>query len=540
MGRVFTDEIRLVHRSSLLIGAAGQKHHDKVPSMVAFERKNVEAWGFGVMSLTPESIPNLDSYKLFKPLFNSQNPEHASEAELCVRAFLSELYKYLREALKDQLPEGQTWDESKVKFLFSYPTTWDKDTQARFSAEVRKAGYQAVDEQLSMLSLDEAQASMVHFFSSAREGTLPRPGEHVLVADIGGGTSDISIYEVGSLEGREATLMPVVCDEGRYIGSTQVDEQFRNKLRPIVSSIYRRRLQELPDAQEPEEYALGKYADAAVLHVEQNTVYVTQKHRYGMKAVNGRLQKAIFDLSVSDPVGSKAQAGEVVKKTSIPIPISREEFFEDAFQDQCTKIWDQCRSQMEALQAGRTVRHVVLAGGFGSSPYVTAKLREYFAEHANSQKARPPSMIAIGDAQLAVCQGLVHDELRNIHGTGLWVYPAIASYGIQKGGRKDSIRWFLRHGDELKVPHTVDIERHVDIDQIGKAGSLNLKIVKVVRSPPRGLFISSAEKALWIERVEPIQDISDLVKVGKISRARRGDIWGRLTPSRRRSICRPI
>ncbi|KAI1194914.1 hypothetical protein F5X97DRAFT_327011 [Nemania serpens] len=65
------------------------KQYDKVPSMVVFESGRLEAWGFGVMDLKIESIPNLDSYKLFKPLFDSQDPSEASEAERCVRIFLN-------------------------------------------------------------------------------------------------------------------------------------------------------------------------------------------------------------------------------------------------------------------------------------------------------------------------------------------------------------------------------------------------------------------------------------------------------------------
>ncbi|KAI1739073.1 hypothetical protein F4680DRAFT_156419 [Xylaria scruposa] len=481
--------------------------------MVVFDGSNLKAWGFGVLGMNIDSITNFDSYKLFKPLFNSQDLAEASEAERCVRVFLKALYKYLKEALKAQLPEGQAWDQSKVKFLFSYPTTWDKETQARFSAVVKEAGYEAVSEQSAMTSLDEAEASMIHFISSARESAMPKPGEHVLVADVGGGTSDISIYKVNDLEGRKAKLVPVVCDEGKYIGSTQIDEQFKDKLRPIVEKVYGQRLQEQLSLQQVDKFALEMYVDAAVLHIEQNTVYITQKHRYGKKVVDGRLQKAEFALSFLDPAESEVQEGKVSTKTSIPIRIHREEFFEDAFRDQCAKIWDQCKSQMERLRAGLTVKHVVLAGGFGSSPYVMANLSEKFTEYAKSQKADAPKVSQIADAQIAVCQGLVYDELRNIHGNGSWVYPSAASYGIRKGGKQDSIKWFLKYEEELRVPYPVDIERHVDIDQNGKVESLDFEIVKMEKLPPPTKFaMNNAGKAEWNQHSVPIKNISDWVK----------------------------
>lgn len=47
-----------------------------------------------------------------------------------MRIFLKALLKHLKEAqaLKDKLPEGQSWDQSKIKFVFSYPTTWNDKT----------------------------------------------------------------------------------------------------------------------------------------------------------------------------------------------------------------------------------------------------------------------------------------------------------------------------------------------------------------------------------------------------------------------------
>ncbi|KAF5586243.1 actin-like ATPase domain-containing protein [Fusarium pseudocircinatum] len=431
----------------------GFKNYNKVPSMVAFERRNLEAWGFGVMNLEPQSITNLNSYKLFKPLFNSPNSPDATEAKLCVCTFLEALHKHLQQELKGMLPE-QTWDESKVKFLFSYPTTWDQETKERFSTTIEEAGYKKWGDQASLLSLDEVEASTLHYFNGASEHTLPKPDDYILVADIGGGTSDVSINKVVDLTGREAKLLPMVSDEGRYIGSTQIDDQFKDKLRPILLGSYRERLRDGIGDQQLDAVA-ESYVDAAVLHLEYN---------YGQ--VEGRLQRPTFPLMFPDPFPIEGKA-----TTPIQEAIHREDFFENAFNEQCSKIWNQCKLQMEELEKmgnvspGQVVKHVVLAGGLGSSRYIMAKLSLEFAKYAETRKASPPNVVQIRDAEIAVCQGLVHGELRNLHGDSIWVYPAVASYGIQKGGNKNDIKWFLKHGDELKVPYDITIERHVDIAQ---------------------------------------------------------------------------
>ncbi|KAH7276219.1 hypothetical protein B0J15DRAFT_519716 [Fusarium solani] len=211
--------------------------------MIAFDgdKDKVEAWGFSVMTIPAESIPYLHLYKLFKPVFDSQDHSEILESEKCVRAFLKALLEHLKQHLKDQLPTDQDWDESMVKFLFSYPTTWNKNTKARFSSCVKEAGYKMVDDQDTITSLDEAQASMLHFFSSFSKQTrqtLPKEGEHILVADIGGGTSDMLICKVGEAAGRDVKLVHVVLDEGKDIRSTQIDEAFKKKLRPELMNIY--------------------------------------------------------------------------------------------------------------------------------------------------------------------------------------------------------------------------------------------------------------------------------------------------------------
>ncbi|KAG5824831.1 hypothetical protein H9Q74_005057 [Fusarium xylarioides] len=484
----------------------GFKNYNKVPSMVAFERRNLEAWGFGVMNLEPQSITNLNSYKLFKPLFNSPNSPDATEAKLCVCTFLKALHKHLQQELKGMLPE-QTWDESKVKFLFSYPTTWDQETKDRFSTTIEEAGYKKWRDQASLLSLDEVEASTLHYFNGASEHTLPKPDDYILVADIGGGTSDVSINKVVDITGREARLLPMVADEGRYIGSTQIDDQFKDKLRPILMDSYRERLRDRIGGQQLDAVA-ETYVDAAVLHLEYNYTYVLQKHNYGQ--VEGRLQRPTFPLIFPDPFSTEGKA-----ITPIQEAIHREGFFENAFNERCSKIWNQCKLQMEELEkmhgesSGQIVKHVVLAGGLGSSRYIMAKLSQEFAKYAETREASPPNVVQIRDAEIAVCQGLVHGELRNLHGDSIWVYPAAASYGIQKAGNKNDIKWFLRHGDELNVPYDITIERHVDIAQ---AKTLDLQLVKVMKPPPTGLIIKGADKEAWNQLAVPVGDMSQWVK----------------------------
>ncbi|RTE81509.1 hypothetical protein BHE90_003950 [Fusarium euwallaceae] len=499
-----------------LMRATRRDGYDKVPSMIAFQDDKVEAWGFGVMTIPADTIRYCSLYKLFKPQFDSSNLSDRLNAEKCMRAYLKALLEHLKVNLKDQLPRNQNWDESRVKFLFSYPTTWNQDTRDRFSSCVEDAGYNMVDDQASMTSLDEAEASMLHFFSSVSGQTgenLPDDGEHILVADIGGGTSDMSIFKVGERLGQDVDLMPVVCDMGEDIGSTQIDDEFKDKLRPELMDIYRERSRRHPDSHPLSDDSLERYVDATLLHLEHNSTYAFQKHTYGQDARDGRLVRPEFELKIPDPFETGVQDQRFRTQSYIHIPIHKEKFFKNAFDVQCSKIWEQCQSQMERLRAGQTVKHVVLTGGLGSSIYVKKELSKKFAAFARGRNVNPPDITQIRDAQIAVCQGLVHDELRKIHGNPIWVYPAVASYGIQKGGNKNEIKWFVKNGAEVKVPHEIKIDRDVDLEQNGKAKShLDFKLVKVKVPPPEGLFVGEARRQAWNQRARAVTDVSNWVK----------------------------
>ncbi|KAI9157917.1 Heat shock 70 kDa protein 12B [Paramyrothecium foliicola] len=490
--------------------------HNKVPSMVVFKGNKVEAWGFGVKDLTIDSITNIRFYKLFKLLFDSKDSAVASEAERCVRTFLKELRIYLEEALpNEEKLKGLDWNESKVKYVFGYPTTWEDSEQTRFSDLIKEAGYQAMEDQDRMTTLDEAQASLMHFLFSGRRNvkSLPKKGGRVLVADIGGGTSDVSMFQVLSTNGLELELSCEDAVEGKDVGSTQVDEMFKDKLREEVKK-------ECPDAHQLGDDAMNTRVDAAVLHIEQSPQYVGLKHTYGQ--VRGKLPPPIFPLRIVDLVTSEPRPGD---KTTFPIEIHKKQYFESAFLSQCDKIWEQCEEQMEKLTGERAIiQHVVLAGGFGSSPYVVANLSERFKNHARSKRAR---LVQVDDAQLAVSKGLVHDELLNIHGTNGWVHPAHYSYGIQKGDDKDGITWFVKKGEELKVPHTVNITRHINnqVDSDRKL-ILELKLVRTIKRPTRGVAITGETgKGDWERCIHTVEDISSWVKDSLPVNLKRGFSW---------------
>lgn len=363
--------------------------------------------------------------------------------------------------------------------------------QKRLSNLAKEAGFPTWGEQTDLTSLNEAEASFAQYLFGADKSARPKAGENILVADVGGGTADVSIFELTSSQGHDAELTLRIGFSGRYVGSTRIDEDFREQLAPALYALYEKKLSKQTEIS-VDATDLKELVNAALVHVEHEDEYARQKHIYGATATKGRLtKKSNFTIMFRHPI----KRGKL-----LDLSIDKQAYFEDAFIAQIEETWDLCTQQMEALPDGVAVHHVVLAGGLGTSPYVVPKLKKRFKSHSRSNEA---TVASISEPQLAVSRGLVRYEQRMIQGRLGWNYSAEASYGIRMKGAKESTKWFLLKGKRLKIPQASPAKVSFD--------------VKVDRTEPLGEFTlvrsESATPTSKGARVVEIYDISTEVKV---------------------------
>ncbi|KAL2674009.1 hypothetical protein Neosp_012455 [[Neocosmospora] mangrovei] len=447
-------------------------HQDKVPSIIAYQDSTPSSWGFDVNLQEMPKAPGIKSF--FKGVFDEQDLRQANqdtslniaidEVERWLTDYLRQLYGHIKNSLKARLPLGTEWETAKIRFLFSYPTTWSKETIQRFKKVIEQAGFRGSDEPSSgpheiEATLNEAEAAMAYYFA---ESKLPKAEDHLMIADIGGGTSDVSIFLVKGYEGMSPKLSLRVAGQGLNTGSTKIDEGFETALRGRLRSLLPQLKLEGAD-----EATITTTIELLTWKMVQDSGFLDAKCRYGDKP-GGTLTKPYFYVPV--PTLDASFSDQTLEVENGRMIFYRDKLFKQLFDDECAKIWGQFTSQIEECFPGsdssrleKVKLHVILTGGMGSSQYV----KDFLVKKFRAKYATVPQFAVAEEPQLAVCKGLVHDALKEINQGGLFRYAAQAWYGIAKNNSFQSVEWFLKKDEELGLSASRDVKRLLDMDGEG-------------------------------------------------------------------------
>jgi hypothetical chaperone protein len=178
----------------------------------------------------------------------------------------------------------------------------DAQAQAALEAAARAVGFREVHFQYEPL------AAAFHY-----EAQIDTE-QHVLVADIGGGTSDFSVVRVGPSRREQLDRRAdVLANHGVHIAGTDFDR--RVELASILGELGYRALGPSIDGQPPREVPSGAYFDLATWHLI-NTLYRparihelrAMKVNYADVRQHTRLMKVLCDHLGHDLVGRAEQA----------------------------------------------------------------------------------------------------------------------------------------------------------------------------------------------------------------------------------------
>ncbi|RMJ17635.1 hypothetical protein CDV36_002689 [Fusarium kuroshium] len=484
---------------------------DKVPSIIAYQANNPSSWGFDVNTQEMPKAPGIKSF--FKGVFDEKDLLQANqetglnitidEVERWLTDYLRQLYGHIKNSLEGRLPK---WEAARIRFLFSYPTTWSEETVQRFKKVIQKAGFGRSDGPSSgpheiEVTLNEAEAAMAYSFA---ESKLPNAGDHLMIADIGGGTSDVSIFQVKGYEDMSPKLFLQAAGQGMNTGSTKIDEGFETTLRKQLRSLPQLNLGGADSAM------IETAIELRTWKMVQDPAFLNAKCKYGNKP-SGPLIKPFFYVPV--PQLDTSFSDQRLEVENGRMRFYRDKLFKPLFDDQCRKIWDLFESQIEKCfspsesSLDKIKLHVILAGGMGSSKYVQDFLGERFRE----RYATVPQFAVAGEPQLAVCKGLVHDALKEINQGGIFRYSAQAWYGIAKNNSFQSVEWFLRKDEELSLSASRDVKRLLDMDDKGKMG---LQVVKTTEDVQVG-WISNKSKQLGRDPTV-VESLTDKLPLNKL------------------------
>jgi hypothetical protein len=156
-------------------------------------------------------------------------PKSIEEVEKWFEDYLRQLYKHIEFKLNQELPAPKTWANSLIEFIFSVPTTWSPHpTVERFRTILARAGFNQYPSHSIQVGLTEAEAVAVA--TSIEAPGIFVENENLLVCDVGGGTTDLSVLKVHKIGSGPPSLKQLDVVIGRNIGSVKIDEAFENRV----------------------------------------------------------------------------------------------------------------------------------------------------------------------------------------------------------------------------------------------------------------------------------------------------------------------
>ena len=249
------------------------------------------------------------------------------------------------------------------------------------------------------MGLTEAEAAAVH---TAR--SMPgifKENEVLLVCDVGGGTTDLSVFRVKNTICGSLSLEQLDVVFGATIGAAQLDTLFENAA-----------LERLQNADHTNPMGLADL-NAAAWEMRISKEYQNAKCDYGSEESLADTETFAVRVPRLDPNYTNQQYG-----ISGGDMYFRREDLKVFFDVQISKLFDMMDKQLFRLQQkhpNEEVAHLVLSGGLGNSAYVQSCLRSrYTYGNTSHSNARSIQIRVAPDPQLVVCKGNVADRVQKL------------------------------------------------------------------------------------------------------------------------------
>ena len=361
-------------------GARRNEQLEKVPTRIAYKAENEgfeeDKWGY-------EVEPGQKSYTWFKLLLDSNalatefdNPylqkmqskeghgllrtPREKTAEDVAADYLAFLYKHIMAKLR----KTYTQDVVKVMpihFWFTHPANWSDQANEATRDAAEKAGFtsRTLDE-LFMITEPEAAAMSILSESIEKRADVYKSGMNVLIADLGGGTLDIQVLKILSLD-------PLKTEEacegsGGKSGSTYIDFG----LHEYMEQNFGQTFTNLPAAKIG---AGSKFLeDFQVVKKTFTGKDLSKTFRLSLPS----LGKALRDKNAS-PTGYDFEDGDVLIRAS-----DVEQMFAPVVKRALALVTEQHKILQKIKE--HPFRLIALCGGLGTSEYIWTKFQEYCDE----------------------------------------------------------------------------------------------------------------------------------------------------------------
>lgn len=277
---------------------------------------------------------------------------------------------------------GTQLDMKGIQWCITVPSIWDNSAKAIMKDCMKSAGLVGGEHGSphQLIIVLEPEAASFHCHKVMNEQVLS-VGDKLLVADIGGGTSDLIVQEVISVGERGYRVKELTISSGGYCGGTYVDARFTNYLHAKIGPALQECLQEFP----------------GVLP----TLLKTWEHTKSMFG-DPSFAERTSDLNL--PVKLVTTWERYDLRNNIPARGDGYETLEITYEEM-QSIFDPVVNENLELIAAQLqqvgfVKILVIVGGFAGSRYLTDRIKERFGRIV-------PQIIIPPNPGSAICQGAV-------------------------------------------------------------------------------------------------------------------------------------
>ncbi|WHT20183.1 hypothetical protein N8J89_03670 [Crossiella sp. CA-258035] len=300
----------------------------------------------------------------------------------------------LRHVLADLAASG--YQESDIRWCITVPAIWNDHQKVVMRKCAERAGFPTEDGRLILAYEPEAAAQharvsniMITDSLGGARDVLTAPGRRVVVADCGGGTADMTSFQVEP----DGSLVEVGRVSGDARGSHYVNEALlKNVLVPRLGGekLYKKLVEQCPEGVE-DLLAAWERAKLNVVVDQARPVYLPIP--FGLaKKMPPRVKRAL----------AEAQDGN---DTNIVVTV---EEIKAAFETVVHRICELVSEQVDMVEAdageGGGPVVVLLVGGFAASEYLRRRLIDHIKDLA--------IVVVPPDPQVAVLSGAVHFACR--------------------------------------------------------------------------------------------------------------------------------
>ncbi|KAF7188334.1 Heat shock 70 kDa protein 12B [Pseudocercospora fuligena] len=315
-------------------------------------------------------------------------PPNKKSVDLCAD-YLTEISRFAYKEMVKKLGQEMV-KETPMDFWITVPAVWSDKAKSDTLRAVRKAAQQAkvqIHQDSHCFLISEPEAAAVAVISALTQGNSQsqiKAGDNVLVCDCGGGTVDITTYEIAAVEPK-LQFRELQVGTGGKCGSTWIDRHFMNWM----------------------EQKFGKAYTDLSLEIRGPTSRF-MKDFEGFKRDFGKFNNPAKRYKLPLSLRGVARSKNYDDRNSYVI--LHNEDLKSMFDPVVAQIFDlleQQRSNATQQPQSKPIDLVLLVGGFGESVYLNDQLRAWCQGHGMR-------LICPEHAQSAIVRGAALSGLHEI------------------------------------------------------------------------------------------------------------------------------